>query len=483
MMTSAILRTSANRKTFREAFYAAAKLKGEAFTHNAAYFIQGGDIKLRTNNSDVELTFRQESNFYYLSGCSEPGCALLLNPSISESVLFVPQYDDEYALWCGEYPVAEDYKQKLGFSRVEYKSESAVASILKEWKIQKVYAFDQDSKNSSLLNPKTLEPGVEVISDETSRTFYVLVKDLRLIKTQEEIEIMRRMCQISGAAHVKCMQRARPGINERELDAVFRYETMVNGGSIFQAYDPIVAGDDRGATLHYIRNDEIIHDGSLVLLDAGAETHGSLYASDITRVFPVNGKFSDKQRQIYQIVLDAQMQVLASMKPGVKWEDMHRLALRVMTKCLYELGILKVDGKQGDEAVEELMQHHAGSIFFPHGLGHALGLDVHDPPNRDGTFEKINEPGIRNLRLRVTLQKGMVLTVEPGLYFNKRMIANALKDENLQKYLNASLINDYMSVGGIRIEDDVAITEDGIDNLCAGVPKTIEEIEKIMSKQ
>ncbi|EFC48933.1 aminopeptidase [Naegleria gruberi] len=479
---ASILKTSCNRALYREAFYQAAKLKqSEGLYSNIAYFIQGGDIKARTPGNDVDLSFRQESNFYYLTGLSEPGCCLLLNPSKSESVLFVPEYDDEYALWCGDYPVIEDYKQKLGFSRVEYKTQGStlVSSILNEWQTHKVIAFDQESKSNQLIQQLS---NVEVVGDEITRAFYVLVRDLRLIKQQEEIEMMRKMCQISGDAHVKCMQRSRPGINERELEAVFRYETMINAGSVFMAYDPIIAGDDRGATLHYVRNDENVSDGSLVLIDAGAECYGSLYASDITRVFPVNGKFSEKQRQVYQIVLDAQMAVLNSMKPGVKWEDMHRLASRVITKGLFELGLLKVDGKSGEEAVDELVQNHVGAVFFPHGLGHALGLDVHDPPNRDGSFEKIDEPGIGYLRLRVTLQKGMVLTVEPGIYFNKRMIANAFKNETTAKYLNATLIDEYMCVGGIRIEDDVAITDDGIDNLCAGVPKTIDEIEKIMTK-
>ncbi|KAL9657442.1 hypothetical protein ABK040_016711 [Willaertia magna] len=469
-----LLQTSSNRQAFREAFY------DKTFEKHpkTAFFLSGSQTKLRTPSSDVELTFRQESHFFYLTGVNEAECSVLLSPENRKSCLFIPQLDDEYALWCGDYPEKEDYL-KLGFDRVEYNSPQNVNSVLEEWGAEKVLTLHfPECANHPLLDKElgALPKGCELVGVNDSKELYVVLKDLRLIKTEEEIEQLRKICKISAKAHVTVMQKAKPGMNERELEAIFRYETMVNGQCVHLAYDPIVAGDQRGATLHYVKNDAVISDHSLLLIDAGAESRDSLYNSDITRTWPINGKFSEKQRQIYQIVLDSQMAVLNLMKPGVLWEDCHRLAERVITEGLFKLGIL-----QGS-SVEELIQNHVGAVLFPHGIGHSMGLDVHDPPNRDGTFATIQEPGIRYLRTRVKLEKGMVLTVEPGIYFNRRMIDKALKDEKLSKFINREKIEEYMTVGGIRIEDDVVVTENGIENLTYPYcPKTIEEIESVMA--
>lgn len=294
-----------------------------------------------------------------------------------------------------------------------------------------------------------------------------------MIKTSDEVEEMRRICKISAEAHVEVMQHAKSGMNECELESIFYYYVSRNGCKRL-AYPSIAAGDNRGATLHYVANNQKVHDGSLFLLDAGAESSDTLYASDITRTFPINGKFTKEQREIYEIVLSANKAAIAQMKPGVKWVDVHRNADRIITEGLYKLGIIKAD------SLQELLDNHIGGYFFPHGLGHAIGLDVHDPPNRDGSFQPINEPGIRYLRLHCTLEEGVALTVEPGIYFVPRMLRKALADNEICKYFNREKLEKYMNFGGIRIEDNVIVTKDGAEVLTSAVPKEVEELERLI---
>ena len=210
----------------------------------------------------------------------------------------------------------------------------------------------------------------------------------------------------------------------------------------------------------------------MLLVDAGCEY--SCYASDVTRTYPVNGKYGHEDGIIYQIVLDSQEAVLRVMRPGVEWEDMHRLAAKVILDGLVRAGI--VFGEY-----EELVKHHIVAIFFPHGLGHLIGLDVHDVGGYPPGVDRIQEPGIRYLRMRRTLKENMVVTVEPGLYFIDQLLDQALQDPNISKFINPTVLAKFRHIGGVRIEDDVLITSDGIEILTAAIPKQIDEIEKIMS--
>jgi Xaa-Pro dipeptidase len=210
----------------------------------------------------------------------------------------------------------------------------------------------------------------------------------------------------------------------------------------------------------------------MLLVDAGCEV--SCYASDVTRTYPVNGKFGHEDGIIYQIVLDSQEAVLRAMKPGVEWEDMHRLAEKVILNGLISAGI--VHGEY-----QELMKHHVAALFFPHGLGHLIGLDVHDVGGYPPGVERIQEPGIRYLRMRRTLKENMVVTVEPGLYFIDQLLDQALQDHILSKFINASVLDKFRHIGGVRIEDDVLITSAGIEILTAAIPKQIQEIQDLMS--
>jgi len=211
----------------------------------------------------------------------------------------------------------------------------------------------------------------------------------------------------------------------------------------------------------------------MLLLDMGAEYH--CYCSDITCSFPADGKFTHDQKEVYQIVLDAQLAVIAAMKPGVAWEEMHRLAEKTILE-----GLLKYNFIQGP--MEELRKNHISALFFPHGLGHMLGLDTHDVGGYPNGVQRIQEPGIKYLRARRDLQKGMIITVEPGLYFIDALLLPAFENPNLNKYLNVEKIKRFMDFGGIRLEDDVVVTDTGIENLTI-CPREIIDVEALMEKK
>lgn len=457
-----MLQTSRNRTSHLKRLV---KAFGFAKGSSSAIFIKGTNSSLRIPSSDVDAEFRQESNFYWLTGCNEPDCAAFVNIDEEKLTLLIPELDDDHALWCGEYPVADDYQKKLGADKVVFNAAENIKQLVVDSNIKNLYVLDH-----SHAEIKKQLPDVSV----DTKTLYATIRDLRMIKQPDEIEEMKKICKVAADAHVQVMRHAKAGINEYELEAVFRYHTSIKGATRL-AYSVISAGEERGATLHYVQNNKSIKDGSLYLIDAGAEFPDTYYASDITRTYPINGKFTEKQRQIYSIVLEANKQVIQKMKPGVQWVDMHRLADRIIVEGLLKLNILKGD-------VEELIKNHVGGYFFPHGLGHAIGLDVHDPPNKDGSFKAIDEPGIRYLRVHVELKEGMALTVEPGIYFVPRLLQKALQDSNVSKFLNEDKVKEYMDFGGIRVEDDVVVTADGVLVLTSDVPKEIEEMEAIIGK-
>jgi len=262
--------------------------------------------------------------------------------------------------------------------------------------------------------------------------------------------------KVSSDAHIALMKDVTAGLNEFNLQAYFLYYSN-NCGLLHQSYSPIVGSGNASAILHYTANNRWIQDGSLILVDAGAEYLG--YGADITRTYPENGKFSADQKLIYEMVLNAQDAVENMMKPGTKWSDMDTTAKTIISQSLLDAGFL-----QGTLA--DIMKYRVYGLFYPHGLGHFLGLDVHDP----GVYPS-------------TLKKNMVLTVEPGIYFNSAFIQSGLNDPNIKPFLVMDKINAILNsnFGGVRIEDDVIVTDTGVE-LISQVPKTVHDIEELMKK-
>ncbi|KAI5753188.1 hypothetical protein M8J77_024442 [Diaphorina citri] len=288
---------------------------------------------------------------------------------------------------------------------------------------------------------------------------------------------MRYASRISSEAHRSVMRKVSAGMYEYQAEAIFKHYILYVGGSRHVAYTCICASGGNGAVLHYghasAPNDKRVNDGDMLVFDMGSSYCG--YASDITCSYPVNGKFTEKQAYIYNAVLSANRAVMEAAKPGVSWVDMHHLANKVVLSKLLDIGLLR-------GTIDELMEHNIGALFQPHGLGHLIGIDVHDvggylphcPPR--GTL-----PGLKSLRTARVLAENMVLTIEPGCYFIPAILEKAFKDEKIAFLFNQDKIREYFNTGGVRIEDVVVVKANGIENL-VNVPRTVEEIEKWMEK-
>lgn len=406
--------------------------------------------QLQHRNSDVESPFRQDSDFYYLSGFDEPDALILIskNKSVVTYTLFCQPRDPEMEIWngyrAGPEGVLVDYLADKSFSISE--ADERLPELLDG--IESVYLcmgthYQTEVRVESWLKSmrKKRRQGLRVPLRLVELSS--VLHEMRLFKSAQEINAMRAAGEISAQAHVRAMQVCRPGLMEYQLEAEIMYHFMQQGCRL-PAYSSIVGGGKNACVLHYISNNAVLREGDLVLIDAGCEME--YYAGDITRTFPVSGRFSEAQRALYELVLKAQLACLAAIKPGILWEDTHDISVSVITEGLVELGILK--GKP-----QELIDCGAYKPFYMHRLGHWLGMDVHDVG--DYKVEGEWRP----------LQPGMVMTVEPGIYIAPD---------------NESVDARWRGIG-IRIEDDVLITADGCEVLTASVPKTVEGIEALMT--
>jgi len=303
-----------------------------------------------------------------------------------------------------------------------------------------------------------------------------VLSECRVTKTKHELDLMRYVCRISADAHKEVMKAAKPGMMEYQLEALFCMHTYAHGGCRHQSYTCICASGENSAILHYghggAPNSRQVKQGDIMMFDMGGEYH--CYGADISRSWPVDGTFSEEQRQIYETVLAAQDAVMERMKPGVSWPEMHRLADRTICTHLKEHGFLKGD-------VDEMMKHFIGSLFMPHGLGHLMGIDTHDCGGYNGGLKRSTEPGLRKLRLGRPLEEGMIVTVEPGVYFIKALLEAAFVNPDQAQFLNVEKITKFLDFGGVRIEDDVIVTKDGIENMSSGSPRTVKDIEAFLA--
>ncbi|KAF8003684.1 hypothetical protein HF325_001132 [Metschnikowia pulcherrima] len=312
-------------------------------------------------------------------------------------------------------------------------------------------------------------PYAKRLIESESDVMYAL-DESRLIKDSFEISLMKKAASITDKCHLAVMSATPIESNETHIHAEFMYHAL-RQGSKYQLYDPICCAGPNCSTLHYVKNDdEIGQDKKSVLIDAGAEW--KCYASDVTRCFPINGDWTKEHLQIYNIVLKMQQVTMEMIKPGALWDDIHLMAHRVLIKEFIRLGIFK---NVNEEAIFE---SDITTRFFPHGLGHLLGLDTHDVggrPNYDDTNQKL-----RYLRLRRELRKGMVITNEPGVYFSPFLLHDVLNDAKKMEFINETVLNMYWYVGGVRIEDDLLVTDDGYENFTkiTSDPQKISQIIK-----
>jgi len=419
---------------------------GTMLPKNSAVVIAGASTQYR--NADSSHAFRQDSNFWYLSGFNEAESTLVLlinEKNDVQSIAFVPEKDELKEIWdgyrAGPEGAMKDYGFDLAYNNTEIdhrlpdllaghnqvfypvgKSKTLDADII-EW----IKSAKSKDRHSSAID----------IADASSK-----VGNQRLIKDEDEIEIMKKACQISAEAHVEAMKFVKPGLTEQEMEAFYQYEFSKRGGR-FSAYTPIVAGGENACVLHYVENSKPLIDGELLLVDAGCEFE--LYASDITRTYPINGKFSAPQLAIYEVVLEAQLKSIEAISTNNNVMDAQIISEKVITQGLIDLGLL-----QG--SMEELHATGAFKKFYMHKIGHWLGIDVHDA----GDYMENGE----YMRFR----PGMVTTVEPGIYIS-----------------SSSNVEDKWKGIGIRIEDDILVTAEGNENLTAFVPSDPKEIEALMA--
>ena len=414
---------------------------------NSLAIIFGSNTQIR--NGDVEFPFRQNSDFLYLIGFDEPNAVAIIESDDSgEFTIFCQDKDPSKEQWEGNRMGPSNCKKigaKSGFSIELFNKEIPKFLINKE----RIY-FQKDlnnilenevNKNLTLLK-KTNSRTNNFVPEEV-HSIDSLLHEIRLFKTKEEIKIIREACEISSAAHIRAMQNVCPQMYEYQLEAEYVHEFMKKGARNC-AYPSIVGGGKNACILHYSDNKDLLMDGDLVLVDAGCEFNG--YASDITRTFPVNGKFSRAQQAVYEIVLDANIECIKTVKKGLTPNETEKKAIEVITQGLIDLKILNGE-------INELIENGAYRDFYMHRVGHWMGMDVHDV----GSYGK-------NGNWRKYLP-GMITTIEPGIYF-KEDLKNVPKE-----YLNI----------GIRIEDDVLVTEGDPEVLTSSVPKTIKDIEKLMS--
>lgn len=402
-------------------------------------------------NGDSTFTYRPESNFFYLSGLAEPEAVLmLLSKDLGgQCILFSRPRDPKLERWNGfmlglegavselamdeAYPIAE-FEQKLP----NYLQQ--VQHVYAPW--GRIPQLDQLIMRAQEDLKKQVRRGVSWPTEfiDVQR----MIDEMRVIKSDYEIQLMRYAAQSSVKAHLAVMQYAKPGLHEYQVEAYFNYHCGLENCRL-QAYSPIVAGGANACILHYIENTAPLREGDLLLIDAGGEYN--YYASDITRTFPINGRFSEAQRQIYELVLVAQLAGIAAVKPGAAWNEVQHVMLHILTTGLVKLGLLKGE-------VDTLIEEKAFLQFYMHGSGHFLGLDVHDAGayKIDGQW-RLFEPG-------------MTLTVEPGLYIDANDMTVDAKWRGI----------------GVRIEDDVVVTKQGCDILSEGLIKTVADIEAWMAQ-
>ncbi len=408
----------------------------------------------RSRNRDAEYPYRQDSDFYYLSGFNEPDAVLALIPKRKhgEVILFCRERDPKMEIWHGRRAGLEGAVEHYGVDDAFPISDiDDILPGLLEHSERVYYAMGCDTQFDQRVTRWINRLKEQSRAGAHSPSEFValdhLLHDMRLYKSRAEIGAMRKAAKISAEAHKRAMQQCQPGKMEYEIEAEFQHHFKQY--NFANAYTPIVGGGENGCILHYTENNAELRDGDLLLIDAGAENE--LYAADITRTFPVNGRFSPEQKALYQIVLDAQLAAIDKVRPGSHWDAPHEAAVRVLTKGLIKLGLLKGN-------LRTLIKEQAYRTFYMHRTGHWLGMDVHDV----GDY-KVGD-------VWRELEPGMVLTVEPGLY-----IASDTKvgRRNVAKKWQGI---------GIRIEDDVLVTKDGCDVLSRDVPKTIADIEALMAE-
>ena len=442
------------------------RLRFSLLNENSVIIFQGGRLAPKYDNDTNYYYFDQESNFYYLTGVRIPNMYFVLDVQSGEGVLFYEKEPEENKVWM-VVPSCEEIQEKYGIKTL---LKSDLEKFLQKRNMEVIYILDGVNENSDL---PVFSAELNFVGDYAylnkkinhDKYIYMVLCDTRRIKNEKEKALLKYIAGISNKAHKALMKYMKPGLNERDTENFFLQYLRDNNYARFMAYGCICASGANAATLHYVLNNRDMEDGDIYLTDMGIRFCG--YCSDISTTFPVNGKFTEKQKKIYEIVLDANKGVIDAMKPGItKCADLDTLSKKIILAGLQKIGIIK----EGFN-VDDMFNDGLARIFMPHSIGHLLGLDVHDVGYRSITYKSNN-----------VLENGMFITVEPGIYFIDFLMDEAETSTTLSKYLNIDELEKYRGFGGVRIEDDVMIGEDSVESYQLELPRTVQDIEEFMSQ-
>ncbi|CAI4217575.1 unnamed protein product [Parascedosporium putredinis] len=431
-----------------------------------------GEPSLTYEDSDQAPPFRQRRYFYYLSGANFADCAVTYDIKTDHLVLWIPYIEPRKVLWYGFTPGPEECRAKSDVDDVRY------IDGMKEYIAQRLLYGSADTLyllHANHAPPLSADTRPKVRIDASS--LRPCMDAARVVKSDYEVAMIRKANAVSSAAHRRAAELLSTFKNEREIEAVFR-STCALRGAKNQAYPVIAGSGENAATLHYEDNDEDLKGRQLVVIDAGCEW--DCYASDVTRTLPISGRFSDEAAEIYTLVDKMQRECISAVRPGVLYYKLHLHAAAVALVGLMRLGIL------GNGTVGQIWSAGTIAAFFPHGLGHHIGLEVHDVTGRDrlllleGGESDGDAKDTSATDGRQRLEKNMIVTIEPGIYFCREYIEGyVLKTEPHCRYINKDMLEKYYPVGGVRIEDDILVTEDGYENL-TDAPKG-EELFRIIN--
>jgi Xaa-Pro aminopeptidase len=420
-------------------------------------------------------TFRQDSSFLYFFGLDHPDLAGVMDLDSGTDQIFGNDVDMDDIIWMGKQPLIRDQAALVGVEKTAPLKELSILIKDANEKGRKIYFLPPYRGETMLWLSDLLNLHHAKLRENASIELIKGVIKLRMVKDDLEIKEIEDMIDVAYIMHTTGMKMAKPGIVEQEIAGVIEGIALSHGGPVSF---PVILSIN-GQTLHNHYHGNTLKEGRMLVIDAGCES-ALHYASDITRTVPVGGKFSQRQKEIYEIVLKANLAGIAAVRVGIPFRDIHMAAATEIVKGLKALGLMKGD-------VAKAVSEGAHTLFFPHGLGHPMGLDVHDLEGLGENFVgydheviRSKEFGLAFLRFGRKLQKNFVMTIEPGIYFIPELIDLWKKDSKLGEYINYDKVETYKDFGGIRIEDDVLVTDKGGRVLGKPIPKTVEEIEKTM---
>ncbi len=455
------------------------KGRREALSHkiNKGILLFLGNSDAAVNYPGNQYRFRQDSNFNYFFGLTDPDLAAIIDVESGEEIIFGNDVDIDDIIWMGPQPLLKEKALKCGVDKTFPLAslEDYLSAALGRGR--EIHYLPPYRYHNMIRLHKLLGIPFEQMKERASLTFIKGVVSLRIIKDECEIAEIEKACDIGYLMHYTAMKQMRCGMIEQDLVGIMEGISISKG--LMPSF-PIILSQN-GETLHNHSHHQILTEGRLVVIDAGAETNSN-YTSDFTRTLPPSGKFTQQQKEIYTIVSNANNLAISLARPGVSYTEVHQAASRLMAQGLVDLGLLKGDA-------DEIVAAGAHSLFMPHGLGHNMGMDVHDMEDLgennvgyDEKFKRSTQFGLGSLRMGKMLEKGHVVTVEPGIYFIPALIQKWKSEGINAQFVNFDKLTSYYTFGGIRLEDDILITDNGCRLLGSKrLPITVDDVEMEMS--